>query len=314
MHPISLKKHLIKEFSHERCFSSANSFSLVSCYYHDKKMGFPIGMHEHAFYEINVIAEGKGYHYLGNQCFEANKGSVYVIPPNIKHGYYTEMENYKIFHILLSSAFIKRYKSELDFLQGYSLLFDIEPSIRTESEHPLFLTLGEDEMSRFSYDFNELSALDKENDSNAQILKISKCLYIISILSKMMYDQHISKLRTANIKQTAYSTHILKTIEYMQNHFHEKIKIEELAQIANMSRSTYLRQFYNLCKCTPFEYLVEIRIKKSLEMMSSSEKSITDIALDCGFYDSSHFTKCFVASKGITPTKYRKKMLTEEAV
>ena len=67
-------------------FKDYKNFFLCSAYYHDKSQIFPILMHQHSFYEINIITRGSGWHYIENQCIEAKLGSVFVISPNIKHG------------------------------------------------------------------------------------------------------------------------------------------------------------------------------------------------------------------------------------
>ncbi|MDQ1855358.1 helix-turn-helix domain-containing protein [Chryseobacterium sp. WLY505] len=52
------------------------------------------------------------------------------------------------------------------------------------------------------------------------------------------------------------------------------------------------------------EYLRKLKLNKSLELLSSSH-SLTDIAMECGFSDQSHFIRCFKENIGITTLKYR---------
>lgn len=304
MHPKTLPKHSISEFLHKNMFAKPEEFSIVSSYYHDAELEFPIGMHKHAFYEINIIVQGKGYHYIENQCFEADTGSVYVIPPNITHGYWTENnEDFKIFHLLLSAAFIERYKNELISTPGYSMLFEIEPFLRTESEEKLFLVLSPDQLEQLNVDFDKLSHLTS-NDAN-NILKIGKTLYIIGLLSQLITAHHksVSKSKKdASINSIA----IIHTIEYMRNNYFEKILIDDLARIANMARTTYLRQFKILCKQTPNDYLTEVRVEAAANILKTSDTSLAVIAQNCGFFDSSHFSKTFKKYRGISPLDYRK--------
>ena len=54
------------------------------------------------------------------------------------------------------------------------------------------------------------------------------------------------------------------------------------------------------------EYISDVRIKNACEMLLNSSKSVTDIAFDCGFYDSNYFGDAFKSIKGMSPNKYRK--------
>ena len=53
---------------------------------------FPINMHSHDFYEINIITNGLGRHYISNKSIQAQKCDVFFLPPNVKHGYF-QIEN-----------------------------------------------------------------------------------------------------------------------------------------------------------------------------------------------------------------------------
>ena len=58
---------------------------MLFCYFH--KNDFPIQMHSHEFYEINIIAEGTGRHYIENNSYPITSGDFFIIPPNVRHGY-----------------------------------------------------------------------------------------------------------------------------------------------------------------------------------------------------------------------------------
>ena len=72
-----------------------------------------------------------------------------------------------------------------------------------------------------------------------------------------------------------------------------------------MSRSTLLSQFHTLCNCSPTEYMQSVRIDNAKKMLADSDLSIATIAQECGFYDSSHFTKAFFQKTNLLPKDYR---------
>lgn len=95
-------------YTNQFIFKDYPKYFICNAYFHDDAQLFPILMHNHSFYEINIVTSGSGWHYIENQCIKAKLGSVFVIPPNVRHGYYTEdPHSFKIFHILLSSYFME---------------------------------------------------------------------------------------------------------------------------------------------------------------------------------------------------------------
>lgn len=98
---------------------------------------------------------------------------------------------------------------------------------------------------------------------------------------------------------------IEKVIEYMNQNFVEKLTVGRLSKLVNMSESHFIRIFKKETKLSPIEYLIKLRIDKSKKLLRDSAKSITEIALQCGFNSSSHFSTCFVRQIGNTPKEYQ---------
>lgn len=98
---------------------------------------------------------------------------------------------------------------------------------------------------------------------------------------------------------------IERVIEYMHQNFGNKLTVEGLAKLANMSESHFIRVFKKETKLTPINYLIKVRINKAKKMLRDKTKNITEIALKCGFDSTSHFSSCFANQFGSTPTEYR---------
>ena len=305
MRPDTLAQHRQLYYEESIMFGNDKN-SDVTSFIHDKKDSFPIGMHTHDFYEINIIYKGSGYHYIEKQCFDASYGDVFVIPPKVAHGYYTEdINNFQIINILIKTSFISKYKKEFSKIPGYSILFEIEPSLRTGISNKFFLHLTNKQLSLINDKLVEL--LQKNEKSIAyDIYQKGLIISIISRLSQFLQENYEAIISNSKKTDSAESTFILKSIEYMNSNYGQKISIEKLAQIASMSRSTYIRKFESIIKKSPIDYLISIRLKQACELLEKSDKSITEISLDCGFFDNSHFSKIFKSYYSISPYQYRK--------
>jgi len=98
---------------------------------------------------------------------------------------------------------------------------------------------------------------------------------------------------------------IRAAVAYIDDHFREKLSIETLASISNMSRSAFRRAFTSIMETTPGAYITTIRINNARKLLSETSKTISDIAEECGFYDQSHFTKAFIRLRHQSPGEYR---------
>ncbi|AKN30309.1 AraC family transcriptional regulator [Clostridium carboxidivorans P7] len=96
-----------------------------------------------------------------------------------------------------------------------------------------------------------------------------------------------------------------KAIEYMHQNFGCKLKVEYLARLVNMSESHFIRTFKKETQLSPIEYLIRLRLDKAKKLIRAKSNTITEIALQCGFNSSPHFSSCFLKQYGITPTEYQ---------
>jgi len=94
-------------------------------------------------------------------------------------------------------------------------------------------------------------------------------------------------------------------ISMIQQHYSEDITLNDMARSLHMNPNYFCRFFKELTSQTPNQYLNYYRIESACEKLAVSDKSITEIALECGFNDVSYFVKVFKRYKGITPSNYR---------
>jgi AraC family transcriptional regulator len=100
---------------------------------------------------------------------------------------------------------------------------------------------------------------------------------------------------------------IQKTLDYIEGHIAEDIKIDILAETASLSVFYYQRLFSRLVKRPVREYIKLRRMAMVLEVMKNKNKRIIDIALEYGFGSHETFTRAFKEVYGMTPEQYRKK-------
>lgn len=82
--------------------------------------------------------------------------------------------------------------------------------------------------------------------------------------------------------------------------------VEEMAAIVGMGTTAFTEKVKAYSGFSPLNYLINIRIAEAMRQIRQTDKSLTDIALDMGFYSSQHFSTTFKKLTGYTPGQYRK--------
>ena len=101
---------------------------------------------------------------------------------------------------------------------------------------------------------------------------------------------------------------ILKPVtEYVARHYAEDITLDFLAAMVGTSVSSFRRQFARTFGISPGRYLTTIRLNAARKLLETTEKLVSEIATETGFWDQSHFTKMFRLERGVTPGEYRRR-------
>lgn len=97
-----------------------------------------------------------------------------------------------------------------------------------------------------------------------------------------------------------------RSIQYIDEHYMEKISLDDLAGIAYLSKYYYTRAFDKIVGMTPYEYLNTVRISKATNLLILTGMSVDEIGWQVGFQGSRNLIRQFKKTMGITPGEYRK--------
>jgi AraC-like DNA-binding protein len=98
---------------------------------------------------------------------------------------------------------------------------------------------------------------------------------------------------------------IRQTFAVLENSVIDMPPLSELARLANMSRSHFSRTFHTVAGMTLRDYVRDLRLKRAEHLLRTSDKSLTYIATESGFYDLPHLDKAFRHRLGVSPRMFR---------
>ncbi|WP_265517180.1 GlxA family transcriptional regulator [Nitratireductor luteus] len=99
---------------------------------------------------------------------------------------------------------------------------------------------------------------------------------------------------------------VKRAVLRMQQHVEVPKTVEDLARELGVGRRTLERRFLADLRQTPLKAYLELRLERALQRLRSTDATITEIALACGFCDGPHLSRTLKAERGVTPAEYRK--------
>jgi AraC family transcriptional regulator len=103
--------------------------------------------------------------------------------------------------------------------------------------------------------------------------------------------------------------HVLRrVIEFMHANMDKPIGLKDLADCAGLSLSHFSFQFRASTNQSPHQYMIQLRVERSKELLTDSRLSVLDVGLEVGFRNQQHFATVFRNSVGVPPSVYRRKL------
>lgn len=89
----------------------------------------------------------------------------------------------------------------------------------------------------------------------------------------------------------------------MEDNFCFNLTLEEFAQLSNRSLSSFKRDFQKQFQCSPGKWLLEKRLKHAMNLLTNTDKTVTEAAFESGFENRSHFSRAFRGRFGVSPRR-----------
>lgn len=266
----------------------------LQVYIRDPQLEFP--KHSHGFDELVVILKGTAKHVIDGQEFPVKSGDVFVIAQNHIHQY-QEMHGLALANLLFDPKALIMEQWDIRALPGFHALFSLEPTFRSQHQFKSRLQLSEQQLNHVNEMIHSLARETEARNPGycvmAKGLFMQIAVYLSRCYSEDSTEESIDLLRIGD------------AIAHIEAHYTENISLQELAAKSHLSERHFLRVFHQCIGRSPINHLMHVRILKAAELLKHTNRTITDIAYDCGFSDSNYFTRCFRKTMEKPPKQYR---------
>ena len=246
------------------------------------------------YWTIVYIRRGIGMYILDSNLRPINQGDVILLPPKVAYSFCSKDlgDEYNINVDAVVLRFDNAWLTNL--LSVFGTMNEVVLKLR-EMKNP-FAVEGPKWM-RLSAQMNELSAANPSK----------KAVLVIEILEMISSPKDLVQiLHSTPSLDISHNEKLLRIDRYISTNLLGKISLEEVASYLGMNR-TYFCMFFKKHYGKGFaDYVNDLRIDKASALLLNEDRTMADIARECGYKTVPYFNRAFKRSKGVTPGAYRK--------
>lgn len=150
--------------------------------------------------------------------------------------------------------------------------------------------------------YNDIEELSKMKPGFYSVMKFIDLIYKLS----MSTDYRVlSSGAFSHAKVAVDSRRVQKVKDYIDKNFREEIRLQTLADIANMTPTAFSRFFKLRTSRNISDYIIDVRLGHATRLLADSTMAVVEICYHCGFNNISNFNRVFRKRKGCTPTEFR---------
>lgn len=247
--------------------------------------------HFHTYYEIFYLKSGKCTYTVNKKRYRLEAGDIFIVAPGDSHSTFYE-----------GSSPCERIivYSKLDQLSV--AFWDSHPQIRTSFQKTGRVLINE-------YGREQINVIiDQMEQEHHMPLSFSEEIMKLLLMELLLCIDRSGIFVYECIEQPYNpSQDIEKALRYIDMNYKTQITLDEVADKINLTPTYLSRKFRKVTGTTFKEYLTQIRIKQASQALLTTDDSITQIALDCGFGSSNYFKDIFKKMTGVSPRTYRKR-------
>ena len=246
--------------------------------------------HYHPYFEMIYLVSGEGNCCLQHNIYKLGKGDLIMIPAGEIH-----KTTYTIGGI--------HDRIIIDFTESMlSTLYQELGRERVDAALKRGVISIPDR--RRSYIIDIFEKLLFEN-SSTDIM--SKCFIKTYLQELLLFLIRFQEHESSVIKEMDVTNAIIQNAAtYIYQNYDKNITLDKVASMNNISPSYLSKKFKEITGFGFKEYLTNVRVKEAARQLLETKKTITEIAISCGFNDSNYFGDAFKHIKGLSPMKYRK--------
>ena len=246
--------------------------------------------HFHVYYELFFVEQGAAKVLIGDRMVELGQADFLLIPPRAFH-----RTRYPAARCVRSIVYFRTEDISRRVL-------DLIPDAKSFLSRPQIIHIARQARPQFFELLTRLTAREEQHDPQTRALKY---FYLQELFLLLMRYGEFRPLQPQ--EAPVDNEQVLSAARFIHLNYMHPITAAEIAAASGFSPNHLSRKFRQATGAGTHEYLIRIRLQHAALALASTEDSITQVALSCGFSDSNYFKDVFKKNYGMTPRDYRKR-------
>lgn len=263
-----------------------------------------VSVHDHAnFIEIVVVVRGQARHLWDDAEQILSAGDMFCIAPGEPHGY-TNVQNFEIINCLFDPEIMQSHQALFGATPGLMEFLVVEPLFREEIKRRRVIKLPPRRYEQ------SVALLDQASEfldrgSIGALSALGLLFQFLGVAGKAWTEQ----TRDGGEREVAQAQNwaFAQARSHMMANLNSNLDLDTLAEQACLSPGHFCRVFKNATGLSPIAYLTQLRLDRAGEMLTTTDQSIIDIGLACGFQDPGYFARVFKKAFSKSPREFRRK-------
>lgn len=255
----------------------------------------PISKHRHTQFEISLVLSGEGFYRIGDAVHPIQPGDVFVFSSNEFH-YITQVTSAPLELLTMHFEPCYLFGSSFDSLSNscINLCFTHSDSFKNRIPAESAATLQKILLGIKE----ELSAQKQES---ALLVKSYLNIFLVTLIREHNFVGQSLSFKRKNLHA------IRDAVDYINLHLADPITLADVARAVHISPSYLSSLFKDFFRVSMWSYIITKRIEKAISLLMDKNNpySILEIALQCGFNNTTNFNRAFRKHTGLTPSEYR---------
>ncbi len=261
---------------------------------------FQAPFHSHPELELVYVKESFGKRIIGNSVTNFESGDMVFLGSDIPHVWLNDEIYYQNINKLKAKAIVVYFNKDIFGTAFYELKEAKKINSLFENAKKGLAITGKT---------NKLIAKKLEQLVEKQNFEVILGLFeILSILSETSDVNFINTESYTTSLDSYKKDRLTDVYQYIKENYKKEISLDEVAQIASLTPTSFCRMFKSKTKKNFIEYLNEIRISNACKLLIETDMSVSEIAYECGYKTVSNFNKLFKKNTKNTPKEYKNKI------
>lgn len=264
-----------------------------------RQHGFPcplVRWHFHKEYELHLITASSGKVFIGDYIGNFSPNTLFLTGPGLPHNWISQLDEGEV---VAKRDMLVNFTDEV-LARGTAVFAELKGLAPLLARAPFGIEFHDPRTIR------EAGVLLQKIADSQGITRLGHFFILMELLAASEDYRLLSGMTSSELVDEHHVERINRAVYYIFQRYTSELSQEEVAEHLGMT-PTYFSRFFKQATGRGFvEFVNRLRVSKACELLSKSDKPVTEVCFESGFNNISNFNRRFHALKGMTPSEYRR--------